>query len=190
MPEYISLGNERVEYYVRTSSTAKRLRVAVHPGGNVMVTVPVRVPSVLIKKFLQFKAEWLLQSIQRLRLVAPLPAANKRESRKRFLESKTAARGLVLQKLSHFNQQYNFKVGEVTIRNQKTRWGSCSKTGNLNFNYKIVTLPERLVDLIIVHELCHLAEMNHSKRFWRRVAEQIPDYKERSKELKKWSLAN
>jgi len=80
--------------------------------------------------------------------------------------------------LEYFNTFYNFKWGRVTIRNQKTRWGSCSKKGNLNFNYKIALLKPSQADYIIVHELCHLKEFNHGKNFWSLVAQTIPDYKE------------
>ncbi len=105
---------------------------------------------------------------------------------KDYRENKEAARGRALARLSHFNQFYNLKVGKVFIRNQKSRWGSCSSKGNLNFNYKIAMLPSELSDYIIVHELCHLAQMNHSKNFWSLVEQQIPNYKNLRAELKKY----
>ena len=118
-------------------------------------------------------------------------------SRKNYLANKEAARVLVLERLEYFRKfyadiniadnaehGYDFKFGRVSIRNQKTRWGSCSKTGNLNFNYRIVLLPPRLCDYIIVHELCHLGEFNHSGKFWSLVALACPDYAEIRAELK------
>jgi hypothetical protein len=116
-----------------------------------------------------------------------------KSSRKNYLVRKETARTLVLERLEHFRKfyatnntahGYAFKVGRVSIRNQKTRWGSCSKTGNLNFNYRIVLLPPRLCNYIIVHELCHLGEFNHSSKFWSLVALACPDYAEIRAELK------
>jgi predicted metal-dependent hydrolase len=109
----------------------------------------------------------------------------KRRNRKEYLKNKEQARTFVKEKLEHFNQFYNLTWQRVSIRNQKRRWGSCSQKGNLNFNYKILFLPERCADYIIVHELCHLQEFNHSRRFWELVARAIPDYREMRKELRK-----
>ncbi len=105
-------------------------------------------------------------------------------SQKEYLLHKETARKLVHERLKYFNQFYGFKYNKVSIRNQKTRWGSCSKSGNLNFSYKLVLLPPHLSDYIIIHELCHLKEFNHSQAFWDLVAQQAPDYKKAINELK------
>ncbi len=104
---------------------------------------------------------------------------------------KETARALVAGKVVRWNayyaqQGYVFpaKVGRVAIRNQRSRWGSCSKQGNLNFNYKIALLPEPLADYIIIHELCHLGEFNHSQAFWDLVAVAVPDHRDRRAELR------
>lgn len=104
--------------------------------------------------------------------------------RRNYLEYKESARELVLRRVEHFNNIYNFPYGRISIRNQRTRWGSCSKKGNLNFNYKIVLIPEKLADYIIVHELCHLKEFNHSQRFWDLVAKTFPDYRKIRQDLR------
>lgn len=96
---------------------------------------------------------------------------------KKYLENKEKARELVKARLEYFNTFYGYKWGKIAIRNQKTRWGSCSKKGNLNFNYKIVLLPPSYSDYIIVHELCHLEEFNHSENFWNLVAKTIPNWR-------------
>lgn len=105
-----------------------------------------------------------------------------------YIKYKKDAIILVKERLEYFNQFYNYKYGRVAIRNQKTRWGSCSKKGNLNFNYKIVLLTPKQADYIIVHELCHLKEFNHSQRFWDLVAKAVPDYKEVRHSLRNNSL--
>ncbi|MFH0969337.1 MAG: M48 family metallopeptidase [Patescibacteria group bacterium] len=109
----------------------------------------------------------------------------KRRSRKEYLKNKERARIFVKEKLEYFNQFYNFNWQRISIRNQKRRWGSCSQKGNLNFNYKIIFLPEKCAGYIIVHELCHLKEFNHSRRFWELVVKTLPDYREIRKELRK-----
>ena len=88
-----------------------------------------------------------------------------------------AARMLVHERLAHFNSHYGFVYKKVFIRNTRTRWGSCSSRANLGFNYRIVKLAPHLVDYIVVHELCHLKEFNHSPKFWALVAETIPSWK-------------
>jgi len=90
--------------------------------------------------------------------------------------------------LSELVQQYaqkmQVRVGKITIREQKTRWGSCSSQGNLNFNWKLVLMPKRIQEYVVVHELAHRKEMNHSPAFWSIVAAVLPDYSERRKWLK------
>src|SRR4051812_20805718 len=83
-----------------------------------------------------------------------------------YLKYKTEALYLTKARLEHFNQFYNFKYNKITIRNQVSRWGSCSKGRNLSFNFRIALLPKEIADYVIVHELCHLGEFNHSKAFW------------------------
>ena len=107
---------------------------------------------------------------------------------RRYNEHKEAAGVLVHAKLEKLNAHYGFTYGRVTIRDQRSRWGSCSKKGNLNFNYRLLFLPEELSDAVVVHELCHLKEFNHSSKFWALVGETIPDYIERKKKLAKLSL--
>ena len=104
--------------------------------------------------------------------------------RRVYLKNKEIARGFVMERIAHFNTVYQVVIKRVSIRNQKTRWGSCSKKGNLNFHHAIVQLPSPLADLVIVHELCHLREFNHSKKFWDLVSQTIPNYKELKKSLR------
>lgn len=97
---------------------------------------------------------------------------------------KEAARTLIHERLAYYNAHYQLSFNRVAVRNTRRCWGSCTSLGNLNFNYKLLFLPERHADYIIVHELCHLKELNHSSRFWDLVAETLPDYKARRAELR------
>lgn len=133
----------------------------------------------LIKKYFKVRVRVVRRRIR---------VKNKKGSKSEYLKYKVQALDLVKNKLEHFNQFYNFKYNKVTVRNQSTRWGSCSKSGNINFNYKLALLPESLVDYVVVHELCHLGEFNHSKNFWDLVARTVPDYKERRQELRVKSI--
>ncbi len=93
-----------------------------------------------------------------------------------------------IERVAHWNQFYGFDYQKISVKNQKTRWGSCSKKGNLSFNYKIAFLPTAFADYIIVHELCHLKAFNHSQNFWGLVIQTTPQHKEIRKKLKQMSL--
>ncbi len=108
----------------------------------------------------------------------------KKYTRWDYKKYKEDARSLVHKKIAELNAHYGYKVGRVSIRNTKSRWGSCSKQGNLNFNYKVLFLPPHISEYIIVHELCHIKEFNHSPNFWNLVAELVPNHKAIRKELK------
>ncbi len=108
----------------------------------------------------------------------------KKKPNTKYLKYKEQTRKLIAERLVFWNQFYGFTYNKVFIKNQKTRWGSCSKKGNLNFSYRIIFLPQELVDYIVVHELCHLGEFNHSSKFWVLVTKTIPNYKKLKNELK------
>lgn len=105
--------------------------------------------------------------------------------KKDYLKYKNQALEMVTARVNFFNSIYKAGFNKINIRNQKTRWGSCSVRGNLNFNYKILFLSERARDYVVVHEICHLKEFNHSKNFWNLVGIGLPNYVEIRKELKK-----
>ena len=102
----------------------------------------------------------------------------KREQARRFVESR----------ISYFNKFYNFKINRIAIKNTTSRWGSCSSKKNLNFNYKIIYLDAVFADYLIVHELCHLGELNHSRNFWSLVSKTVPDYVKINKELRRMPI--
>ena len=105
-------------------------------------------------------------------------------SKKHYLQNKEIARDIILESLKYFCDFYGVKYCKLAIRNQKTKWGSCSKSGNLNFNYIVAFLPKEQRDYIIAHEVCHLTEFNHKKRFWDVVGKTVPNYKSIRKEIK------
>jgi hypothetical protein len=179
----IIFGSRRIAYTLKRSYRARSLRVSVYPGGKCVVTAPVGMDPQRIDRFLQSKEKWIVTKVDYFK-DEPVPTLLQ-GTRRDFLKNKEAARRLVRERLAHWNAAYRFKVGGIAIRNQKTRWGSCSKKGNLNFNHKIVCLPSHLADYLIVHELCHIGEFNHSKKFWDLVAQAIPDYKKLRRELRK-----
>lgn len=89
------------------------------------------------------------------------------------------------ERVKYYNHKISKKPGKITIKEQQTRWGSCSSKGNLNFNWKTIMAPSPVLDYIVVHELCHLVHLNHSKDFWNLIASILPDYRERREWLKK-----
>lgn len=103
---------------------------------------------------------------------------------KHYVAFKEEARTCILQKLQYWNQFYGYTYNRVAIRNTKRCWGSCTSLKNLNFSYKLLFLPPHLQDYIIVHELCHLQELNHGQKFWDLVAIHIPDHAYRRAQLR------
>ncbi len=108
----------------------------------------------------------------------------RRGTRAHYAKHREAARALVHSRLAHYNQLYGYEFKKVFIRNTRSRWGSCSSKGNLNFNYRLALLPLALADYIVVHELCHLAEFNHSPQFWALVARAVPEHRVLRKALR------
>ena len=161
--------------------------------GVVTLTVPWWVPYAQALEFVMSKREWLMQALDRsMHFARPGISGGsgcvecdrsvlQREHYERFKES---ARMLVRDRLEDLNRQYGFTWGRVAIRMNSSRWGSCSSKGNLNFDYRIVFLPPHLRDYLVVHELCHLEEMNHSERFWALVARAVPEWMACRKELR------
>ena len=94
------------------------------------------------------------------------------------------ARTVIAERLAHWNRHYGFTFGCVRIKEQKSRWGSCSRQGNLNFNWRLLLAPLSVLDYVVIHELAHLKELNHSPRFWAIVAQMCPDYAAKRKWLR------
>lgn len=181
MQRQITIENQSIDYTLRKSKRARNLRITVRAGGTLLVSGPASIHESVFERFLREKSDWLFSKIAYFKQF-PI-SARPRRPRRWYKKYKENARMLAKERLSYFNTFYNFSIKQVRIKRQKSRWGSCSEKGNLNFNFKIVLLPSHLADYIIVHELCHLGEFNHSRNFWNLVSKTIPDYKERRKEL-------
>lgn len=137
------------------------------------VTAPHWVGLGPIEGFLRARAAWISDKVEQFRRrgFRPVP----RSSRGEYKRHKAAALVLAQARAEHFAGMYGLNYRKISIRNQKTRWGSCSRQGNLSFNYRIFTIAPELADYIIVHELCHLSEFNHSEKFWNLVRQTVPD---------------
>lgn len=171
---------------VRESNKARHIRISIYPGGEVVVTIPKNTPRNIVEKFLHSKADWIEKKVL---LMKRYPKTTRLVlSKKEVSQLKQKAYEFVEKRLLYFNTTYNQVWKSISIRGQKTRWGSCSQKGNLHFNYKIALLPEDLGDYVVVHELCHLKEFNHSRRFWDLVSQAIPDYREKREKLRKIGL--
>ena len=175
----IILAGQEIIYELISSRKARQMRLEVGANG-LKVVKPVFVPFIFIEQFIKSRADWIIKNLAVTRVSIPPSVIPKEE----LIILKRRAAHLILARLEFFNQSYNFKYKSLSVRDQKTRWGSCSQLGALNFNCRLALLPEILLDYVAVHELCHLKEMNHSERFWKLVALTIPDYKERRHQLK------
>ena len=120
-----------------------------------------------------------------------MPEADRKTAIRDKLASfyKRLARAAIVERVDYYIAALGVNYSSIRIKDQKTRWGSCSKQGNLNFNWRIVMAPSDIIDYVVVHELCHLIQMNHSKKFWHLVESHIPDYRERRRWLKQNSIA-
>ncbi|MEA1963104.1 MAG: M48 family metallopeptidase [Patescibacteria group bacterium] len=179
----ISVNNQEIIYNIKKSKRAKSLRLCVCADSRVVITMPRLFPKVLAKNFLIKKANWVIKKLEYYKKHKRIVLSDSD-----YLEKKEQSRKIVIDGIKKINKNYNFKFNRIAIRNQKTRWGSCSAKGNLNFNYKIIYLHPKLQDYLIAHELCHLWEFNHSRKFWQLVAKSVPEYSRLRKELKKQGM--
>ncbi|WP_066639547.1 M48 family metallopeptidase [Desulfolucanica intricata] len=145
-------------------------------------------PYELVVNEVKIKQIHLEQQGNNFLITLPLDLSTNDKSKniKNLLEKwyRNRAREVIIKRLDYYNKYYKLSYNKIFIKNQKTRWGSCSTLKNLNFNWRIIMAPLPIVDYIVVHELCHIKEQNHSTAFWSLVEQQIPDYKKRKAWLK------
>lgn len=184
----LKINNKEISYTLKRRRGARSVRLAIYASGAFTVTAPKWYPAYVINKFLAEKAEWIYNKLKDVDF-AELDLKQKTE-KINYKAQKESARVIIKERLEFFNRYYNFKYSRVSAKNQKSCWGSCSRRGNLNFNYKVAGLPEELRDYVIIHELCHLEELNHSRKFWELVGKIIPEHKELRKKLKYFKIGN
>lgn len=167
-------------------SKRKTISIEITPDAQVIVRAPYYASVSEINKLIGEKSDWIhkhlkkMTELQKKRAEEPVQELSSQEIK--LLT--TRAKRIIPQRVRYYANIMGVDYGRITIRMQKSRWGSCSSKGNLNFNCLLMRTPDEIVDYVVVHELCHLKEMNHSPRFWAEVEKIFPDYKERRKWLK------
>lgn len=164
-------------------SNRKTLSVQIKPN-KVIIRAPDKMKQDEIEKFVESKRSWvekhlkyLAEKHDKLQKIEPYSE----EEFKAFTEK---AKQIISPKVEFYARKIGVTYNRITIRCQRTRWGSCSSKGNLNFNCLLVLLPDEIIDSVIVHELCHRKQMNHSAKFYAEIEKVFPDYK-RCRELLK-----
>lgn len=165
-------------------SDRKTIALQITPEGEILLRSPRRCTQEQLRRFVDEKRPWLEKHLAQVH-------ARQQEARQEGSLSMEEIRALadralevIPQRVRHFAPMVGVSYGRITIRNQRTRWGSCSGKGNLNFNCLLMLAPPEVLDYVVVHELCHRLEMNHSPRFWAQVERVIPDWRERRRWLR------
>ncbi|MBN2009540.1 M48 family metallopeptidase [candidate division KSB1 bacterium] len=165
---------------------ARQLRIAVHAENGVRVTIPRFVSFKRAREIVHSKAEWIKQQVRKL---AHLKAEHHlRNAESPPLDHRVAKQALIT-RLEELARQYGFTYGRVFIRQQRTRWGSCSQQNNINLNIRLMQLPVHLRDYVIIHELVHTRVKNHSKEFWSTLDKFVGNSKALDKELKQYRIS-
>ena len=170
--------------YSIVRSKRRTVSIVIRESGEVEIRAPYSTSNRTISEFVESKRDWIEKNVNKMKQKAidseKLPTFSD-EERRQLIDR---AMKIIPAKVSFFAPLVGVSYGNITIRNQKTIWGSCSGKGNLNFNYFLAALPEEVLDYVVVHELCHRLEMNHSSKFWAEVERVLPDYKKARKWLK------
>lgn len=175
--------NQKISYPIIRSSR-RTMSLEIKPDGRIIVRAPLRLSETRIRKFVEEKQEWILKNMEKIqkrdeqREHVPRLSALERQ----HLQNKACV--VIPRRVAYFAEKIGVTYGKITLRQQKTRWGSCAVNGNLNFNWLLILAPSEVLDYVVVHELCHRREMNHSQAFWKEVETILPDYRERQKWLK------
>ena len=177
MPEIYGLS-----YEVKRSSR-KTLSLSIRQDGSLLVRAPLWLPESEIRRFLLEKQDWIRKNASKVRKVAETAAAEPFSEEELKTMARQAAE-VIPERVSFYSRQIGVTYGRITIRCQKTRWGSCSSKGNLNFNCLLMKTPPEVLDSVVVHELCHRKEMSHSARFYTEVLRVFPEYRRWERWLK------
>lgn len=168
----------------------RTMAVEIHQDGQIVVRAPYRISQTRIRQFVEEKSDWIQKNLEKMQGKQQEKTQLPKLSPEERARLQKAAGEVFLQRSRYFAELLNVHFNRITIREQKTRWGSCSSKQNLNFNWKLILAPPEILDYVVVHELCHLKEMNHSPAFWHEVEQILPDYPQRKKWLKDngWKL--
>ncbi|MBR6004019.1 MAG: M48 family metallopeptidase [Lachnospiraceae bacterium] len=170
--------------YELIKSKRKTFSVEIRPDGSICVKAPMLMSKSAIDKILLSKEEWILKQQKKMQKKASEFDTIEKLTDDELKELKKKAKKIILPLVEDYSEIMGVIYGRVAFRTQKTRWGSCSREGNLNFNCLLALCPEPVIRYVVVHELSHRVHMNHSKAFWLTVEEYMPDYKEHRKWLK------
>ena len=166
--------------YTLIRSKRKTISIVIKPSGEVEVRCPKTCSKREAERFVASKEAWIRKHLEK---IGERPAVQSLSEAERNALAEEAAEVLSV-KVRQFARWMGVDCGRVTIRSQRTRWGSCSAKGNLSFNCLLMLCPEEVQDYVVVHELCHRKEMNHSAAFWAEVERYCPDYRSHRKWLK------
>jgi len=169
--------------YNLVRSQRKTLAIYIKPGGVVEVRAPLRCPVREIERFVASKQQWIAekQALVRAR-EATRPVIDPATE----IRCRARAKEILPQRVAHFADLMELSPTQVKVSSAKSRWGSCSSKGSLNFSWRLMLAGDEVIDYVVVHELAHLREMNHSPRFWAVVEQAMPDYQRRKKLLKEF----
>ena len=165
--------------YQIIKSDRKTIAIQIKPDGQVVVRCPKRMRIEEAQRFVESKADWIEKHLENRQ-----PQNVVKYTHREIEQLREQARKLIAERVKHFAPIVGVTYGQIAIRTQHTRWGSCSSKGNLNFNCLLTLAPPEVLDYVVVHELCHRKELNHSARFWNEVERILPDYKTRRSWLK------
>lgn len=167
-------------------SNRKTVAIQVNSDLSVTVRAPRSASEKDIEEILKKKEAWISKHIEKIKKTKERLEAEPTEklTREKVIALAEEALKVIPERVEYFAKVIGVTYGKITVRNQKTRWGSCSSKGNLNFNCLLMLAPPEVLDYVVVHELCHRKQMNHSKAFWLEVEKVLPDYKEVRKWLK------
>ena len=167
-------------------SNRKTVAIQVNSDLSVTVRAPRSVSEKDIEEILKKKEAWISKHIEKIKETKERFEAEPTEKLtcEKVIALADEALKVIPERVEYFAKVIGVTYGKITVRNQKTRWGSCSSKGNLNFNCLLMLAPPEVLDYVVVHELCHRKQMNHSKAFWLEVEKVLPDYKEARKWLK------
>lgn len=178
-------GRERINKtkYQLIKTNRQTIAIYIRPDGSIVVRAPMGARKKVIDSFVALKAPWIENNLKKMKKTQE-SLEELVISERQLPEYKANLKEHIRDRCHYFAEEMGVDYGSIKINRARTRWGSCNGRGDLNFSITLILLPKELIDYIIVHELAHRREMNHSKKFWKVVADTMPDYKERKEQLK------